>query len=267
MIDFRNLFSVNKRWIVAAIIVIIIFSVLTYFVVNIEKEDKDLLVDEVIIGSIEMEGLESDLKISVHMTNKGKSEVDDVKIRAFVIERDSNLARDEASLDMNSIPGKTTKEGELFISVPNNDSYRIELLVFEDSKLTLRGSGTIDLTGVGVASEYRSEEDQGSGGGMSYSPSLFEEGEEDRSAAFLGICFLLVLPILVIAIIIWAVVKNQKKRDPESDPEGTSGEDSEKESESTESGKRATPLRRIRHERQEEEEDRIEEDFRRGPFD
>jgi hypothetical protein len=265
MIDFRNFYSINKRWIVAAIIVIIIFSVLTFFVVNIEKEDKDLLVDEVIIGSVEMEGLESDLKISVHMTNKGKSEVDDVKIRAFVIERDSNLARDEASLDMKGIPGKTTKEGELFISVPNNDSYRIELLVFEDSKLTLRGSGTIDLTGVGVASEYRSEDDPNSGGGaLDYSPRLFEDGEED-STAFFAVC-LLSLPILVFVIIIYVVVKNQKKRDPESDPEGSLGEDTEKESESTESGKRATPLRRIRHERQEEEEDRIEEDFRRGPF-
>jgi hypothetical protein len=265
MIDLRKFFHVNGRWIVFVIIVILIFSILLYFVKNIEEDDQDLLVDEVIIGSVNMDDLESDLKISVHMTNKGKSEVEDVKLRAFVIERDSNLARDEASLDMDSIPGKTTEEGELFISVPNNDSYRIELLVFEDSKLTLRGSGTIDLTGVGVASEYRAEtgSDTNVIDDLTGSPFLGSPESAD-SAALFSVCLLIALPTVVIMIIVFAVVKRQKKKDEKEEMSGA--EASRKTETSLERSSRAEPLSISKENREKEDVDEWDDELKKGPF-
>jgi len=207
----RKFIDENRRWIAVSVLMLIIFSVLIYFVMTIPGDDTDLAVDEVFFNSIEMDGLESDLKITVFLTNEGEDEIYDVMVRAFVIERDSNLARDEDQVEMGTISGKSTKEEELFISVPNNDTYRIEIVVFEDAKLTLRGSGTIDLVGVGVASDYTGSDDDDNDAPMS-APSLDWGGGDDEGAA-LGMLCIVMFPIAFVILIVILVVKNQKKKD------------------------------------------------------
>ncbi len=205
----RDFIEENVRWIVAAVLLIILLSVLSYFVSNIKGDDTDLIVDEVFFNHIEMEGAESDLKISVLLTNEGENEIDDVMVRAFVIERDSNLARDEDRAEVGGILGKTTKEADLFISVPNNDTYRIEILVFEDSKLTLRGSGTIDLVGVGVASEYAGADDDDD----MLDDSSIGWGSGDADSQLLGIlCFFILLLIIGVVVLVVLLVNNQSKK-------------------------------------------------------
>lgn len=212
MSRFGKFMDENRRWVAGGVLMLIIFSVLVYFVVTIPGDNTDLSVDEVFFNSIEMDGPDSDLKITVFLTNEGEDEIDDVMVRAFVIERDSNLARDEDRVDMGTISGKSTKEGDLFISIPNNDTYRIEILVFEDSKLTLRGSGTIDLVGVGVASDYTGSDDDDDNDYSQGSAPLDWGVDDEDGGALLGMLCVLMFPIAFVILIVILVVKNQKKK-------------------------------------------------------
>ncbi len=255
----------NKWWYIAIIIVIVIASILAYFVSQIEAEKgTDLIVDEVYFSpTTDLGGEDSDLKILVFLTNEGKGDIDEVRIRAFAVETDSNLARDEDSVTMGNILGKTTSEGELFISVPNNDSYRIELLVFEDGKLTIRGSGTVDLKGVGTASDYKtSGDDDTSDNDLSYG---FGPAESDGSTAFFALCIFLVLPVIIIGIIIYAVVKGQKMR-TEKVTEETSEDDEQAPPALKVKGPKAEPFMKPRIERREDDGEGPEEEYSRGPF-
>lgn len=204
----------NRYWYVAAVVVLAITVVLGYLVYSIEPVDRDLKVDKVFFKSVEYGDDETDLRILVFLTNDGDSEIEEVKVRAFAIERDSNLARSEDTVTIGKINGQTTEEGELSITVPNRDSYRIELLVFEDSKLTIRGSGTIDLRMVGVPDNISN----GGGGGPSADPFSIDDGNErgmfdtDDGGAFLwtSICILIV-PAVIVVIIVVAVYSSSKK--------------------------------------------------------
>ncbi len=255
----------NKWWYIAFIIVIVIASLLAYFVSQIEAEKgTDLIVDEVYFSpTTDLGGKDSDLKILVFLTNEGKGDIDEVKVRAFAVETDSNLARDEDSVTMGNILGKTTSEGELFISVPNNDSYRIELLVFEDGKLTIRGSGTVDLKGVGMASDYKtSGDDDTSDNELSYG---FGSPDSAGSAPFFALCIFLVLPVIIIGIIIYAVVKGRKMKTV-SGSEGSSEDDDQSTSFPKVKGPKAEPFGKPRKEKREDDMERSDEEYSRGPF-
>ena len=207
----RNL-SRNRIWYLGAVVLLILTIVLGYYVINIEEEDTDLSVEEVYFASEELGGADTDLKIIVFLTNNGRTDIQNVKVRAFVIESDSNLARDEDLAFFGRIGGKTTLEGELHISVPNNDSYRIELLVFEESKLSIRGSGSIDLKGVGVVTDYSDITNDESG--LSYGWGADAVSEDASSLFFTGLC-VLILPIGIIIIVIVVIVKQSGKiREP-----------------------------------------------------
>ena len=207
--------SANRYWYFAAALVLVITIILGYLVFSIQPVDRDLKVDKVFFKSVEYGDDDTDLKILVFLTNNGESEIENVKVRAFAIERDSNLARSEDTVTIGTISGQTTEEGELSINVPNRDSYRIELLVFEDSKMTIRGSGTIDLRNVGV-----DENDTQGDGSPSADPFVLDGDEDgasllaestDSSFILTGICLLLI-PGIVIVIIIIAVYNSNKNK-------------------------------------------------------
>lgn len=206
----------NGTWYGAFLSILVMTVVLGYFVFTIDHGSgtHDLEVEDVIISSHgALGGTETELNISVFLTNQGKGGIDDVRVRAFAVERDSNLARDEDTRSMGRIEGETSPEGELHITVPNNDTYRIELLVFENGRLTLRGSGTIDLKGIGVASEYSAYEppemsgEDANGGNFWRSPAASDEAFSLLMSAF---C-LLVIPGIIVVLVIILVVKQGKK--------------------------------------------------------
>ena len=83
----------------------------------------------------------------------------------------------------------------------------MELLIFKDEKLEIRGSGTIDLTGVGASYDYRNY------------PAYADDDDDDSrrmsddAASFSwfgGICVMLLIAGVIIGIIVYGVVKAGK---------------------------------------------------------
>lgn len=206
----------NRIWYGAGALVIVLTIVLGYIALTIEPVDRDLKVDEVFFKSVEYGEDETDLNIIVFLTNDGDSEISEVRVRAFAIEIDSNLARSEDTVVIGKIDGQTTEEGELSISVPNRDSYRIELLVFEDSKMTIKGSGTINLKQVGV--DINQSHGDGGASAADFDIDNDDGGsllESEGNAAFIGtaLCMVLIPAAIIVVIIIAVVASSRKNKD------------------------------------------------------
>ena len=90
------------------------------------------------------------------------------------------------------------------VNAPNNESYRMELLIFKDEQLEIRGSGTIDLTDVGAAYDYRNY------------PSYDDDddamadsiGDSEAMTSLGGACVVIIIVGVIIGIIVYAVVKS-----------------------------------------------------------
>lgn len=200
-------------WYTVAMVVLVGMVVTGIFTGGGEEEgtgsSSRIEVEEVYFVMTDQTQLYTNMDILVFITNDGKTDLSDVTVRAFAVETDSNLARDEAVKVMGELKGQTTIEGKLTIKLPNNDTYRVELLVFKDGKLTIRGSGTVNLKGVGQASAYKTDQ----GDDMMMTPS---ESDDDGSGFADGssgsaICMILLAVFIIIVIVIVVTIVLKKK--------------------------------------------------------
>ena len=203
-----NYLGDNLPWLLGAAASVALLVVLIIVIWPEETVSTDLEVDEVYFSTKELGGTDTDLEILVFITNEGDDDVSKVEIRAFAVETDSNIARDEARAELSGLKAKTSKEGKLYITVPNNDTYRIELLIFEEGKLSIRGSGTVDLTGVGSASDYRTE----SGAGSDDAYDTLGMSEPEGASASILICMFMGVVAVGVGILIAVVVAASKKK-------------------------------------------------------
>jgi len=201
-------------WWSAAVLVLIGTIIVGYLFFHEEEEASSgrLKVEEVYFVMTDQDEYVTNMDIIVFITNEGEKTLSEVKVRAFAIETDSNLARDENEKTLSTVEGKTTIEGTLNIELPNNDTYRVELLVFKEGKLSIRGSGTVNLIGVGQASAYQTNEADIDGDGAMDS----ETGTGALSlGSSSGLCFgliILIFIVLVITIVIVVVLRKGKRR-------------------------------------------------------
>ena len=202
-----NYLGSHLPWLLGAAASVALLVTLIIVIWPEETVSTDLEVDEVYFSTKELGGTDTDLEILVFITNEGDDDVSRVEIRAFAVETDSNIARDEARVELSGLKAETSLEGKLYITIPNNDTYRIELLIFEEGKLSIRGSGTVDLTGVGSASDYRTDD----GVDDDSYDILSEDGVSAPASAGVFICLFMGVVIIVILIVI-AVAMNSKKR-------------------------------------------------------
>ncbi|MCK5772344.1 MAG: hypothetical protein KAH57_01015 [Thermoplasmata archaeon] len=196
----------NLPWFLGAAASVALLVSLIIVIWPEETTSTDLEVDEVYFSTKELGGTDTDLEILVFITNEGDDDVSRVEIRAFAVETDSNIARDEARVELSGLKAETSLEGKLYITVPNNDTYRIELLIFEEGKLSIRGSGTVDLTGVGSASDYRTD------GGVDDEALYDTMGIEEDGAASGSILICMFMGVVVIGILVAVVVAVSKKK-------------------------------------------------------
>jgi len=95
-----------------------------------------------------------DLTTTVYVTNDGLADAENVKITAFPIDNDKNLALDKCDKVVGKIPAQETSEIEFSITVPSGSKHNVNLLIFERNRLILRGSGSVVIQG-----EYKNTQD------------------------------------------------------------------------------------------------------------
>lgn len=249
----------NVKLVLITVILLAGSITLGYFLFREDKEEKTYLkVEEVYFFQKDLGDYESSIDIIIMISNTGKADVSKVSVRSFAIETDSNLAQYDASIVLTNVKGKTTVEGRMSIIVPNGDAYRVELLIFKDDRLTIMGYGNIDLTGVGIVSEYQDVSDD-----IDDSPAYSTAGAPG-DAGSLGVCLIvLVIAFAIIALIVIVSVYAAKRSGP-ADPPAEENEMKfmsleppvdEKKDDETDEIRRADPLDMLaEHEEDEKEE-------------
>jgi len=88
-----------------------------------------------------------DITTTVYITNDGLADAERVKIIAFPVDDKNNLASDKCKTSVGNIYKQKTAEAEFMISVPTGSKNEVELLIFEDDRLILSGTGSVVIQG------------------------------------------------------------------------------------------------------------------------
>jgi hypothetical protein len=125
------------------------------FIYKEERTDAILEVEEVYFVLIDSSPNEYRISVKMFVTNVGETDCK-AKVRAFIIDRESNIAMDDSESDVGTIPAGRTIETSLEMDVLYNGSFRVELLVFKDGLITVKGSGVVNLAYKGTGgSDYQ----------------------------------------------------------------------------------------------------------------
>lgn len=119
--------------------------------------DPYLIVEQVYFESREVGNDIYDLEVKAYVTNDGDTSCD-VRVSVFAKEMDSNLVYDSDSKDLGKLDGRSTVKSDMIVSIDSMRRYLIEVLVYKDGKVVVRGSGTVNLREAGTAAEdYRTD--------------------------------------------------------------------------------------------------------------
>jgi hypothetical protein len=77
-----------------------------------------------------------------YLTNIWEKASGEIKVTAYVIETSNNLAVFKSTVEIGEIPADSTAEIEIPVVLSNN-SYKVDILIFENGKLVLKGKITI----------------------------------------------------------------------------------------------------------------------------
>lgn len=113
------------------------------------KRETKLLVDDVYFLAGEDENTEDNIIpviTTLYLTNAQWNSSGNVKIVAYLLRTNPNIAVDKNTVEIGVIPGSTTKEAEVQVVLPGlNTPYEVDFLIFENDLLVLRGQGNIEV--------------------------------------------------------------------------------------------------------------------------
>ena len=104
--------------------------------------DEHLFVDATYLLKTDETNISVDIACTLYLTNIWDKKSGDIKATAYVIESDKNFAVYKGTVEIGKISADSTGEVEIPIVLSNN-SYKVEILLFEDSKLVIKGELTI----------------------------------------------------------------------------------------------------------------------------
>ncbi len=168
--------------------------------VDSRPHDAYLIVEQVYFESAELGDETYDLIVKAYVTNDGDRAAD-VRVSAFVKEVNTNIVFDSNTDDLGKMKGKTTKRADMNVEIDSKRKYIVEIIAYKDGKVTVRGSGTINLAMAGA-------------GGEDYRTDLVDEPPEDSrgmDGAVSGLPFP-ALAVLLPTILIAALVIRRWKR-------------------------------------------------------
>lgn len=136
-----------RPWIVPAFLGVLLLGGIAY---GVRAQSAVVDVQQAYFLAPQPAGADLNVTASLFVTNHGFTRSDKLSVTAFVVPTQSGLASMTARLDVGSVAGRTTREVDLPLTIPqfnSSRSYRVDFLVFEDGLLTQRGQGTIGWGG------------------------------------------------------------------------------------------------------------------------
>jgi len=117
-----------------------------------------LLVEQVYFKSKETGKQIYDIDVKAYITNDG-DEPCDVRVSVFAKEMDSNLVYDSDTKFLGTLDGRTTVNTDMVVTIDAMRRYFIEVLVYKNGKVVVRGSGTVNLREAGTgAKDFEADE-------------------------------------------------------------------------------------------------------------
>jgi len=139
-----------------------------------EKEEIEpaprTLVPHLFIEDVFFRGLEGSpmrVELTVYMTNDGTKDAESVRVDAWPVMTESNMAKDGASRDVGTVGVNRTASPTMTVFLEPATTHSVELLIFERGKVVLRGRSTVSTSGVG-GSDYQNIEVRGTGDDSDY---------------------------------------------------------------------------------------------------
>jgi hypothetical protein len=152
------------------------WTLIDQYLIKEEPAPARLEVEEVYFVENGMSMGKTKMDVFVFITNDGDKDCRSF-IRAFAVDKDTNIAMDDSSTTETEVKGQTSNEATLTLEVPSNGKYRVELLVFKDDKITVKGLGFVDLkTGGTAGSDYRTTDED----------PMVEKEESSSAIPFIG---------------------------------------------------------------------------------
>jgi len=113
------------------------------------KRETKLQVDDVYFLAGEDDNTEDNLIpiiTTLYLTNAQWNSSGNVKIVAYLLRTNPNIAVDKSTVEIGVILGSTTKEAGVQMILPGlNTPYDVDFLIFENDLLVLRGQGNIEV--------------------------------------------------------------------------------------------------------------------------
>lgn len=107
-----------------------------------EKPEEHLFIEETYLLKTGETNETVNVRCTPYMTNIWDEESGDIKVIAYVVKTSNKIAEYKNTVEIGKIAGDTTAEIEIPI-ILTSDNFKVDLLIFEDEKLVLKGSFTI----------------------------------------------------------------------------------------------------------------------------
>lgn len=134
------------------VVVIICIFVSAVFMYALRKKENSLSVDAMYLLKNDEEEDEINISGIIYLTNI-RAESGNVKIIAYLTEEWSEIALYKKEIIVGNLPKDKTTEVEFEISIENG-SYGLQILVFEDDLLRIKGGGWINVYRHSKGEEY-----------------------------------------------------------------------------------------------------------------
>jgi hypothetical protein len=187
----------------AIVVIVVVASALSSAPAQEPEEQAVLYIDEVffLFSGSNSASEKVTIDVTTFITNRGTADAKDVQIIAFAIDEDSNLAMDKTTFTVGDIPKDNTKPTEFSITMPNNVSYNIRLIILESGRLVIKGTGTVHLDRDygGHGTRFSTDNDGNGESGIGFT----EEGE----SLLVGSSYITLIFLICIVLVIMVVLK------------------------------------------------------------
>jgi len=124
-----------------------------------------LFIEEVFFRSFETEGIT--VEITIYLTNDGTKDARDVRAHVWPVVDESNIATDMQEIELGDLRVNETGMKQVQIDLKAATLHSVEILVFEDSRLVLKGKAQVSTQGQG-GGEYHNVEVRGTNDDSDY---------------------------------------------------------------------------------------------------